>query len=182
MDVSEALSRASSMIGKKTKYKLGRGGTKPTAPTPADGSGQCDCSGFVCWCLGMSRKTKHPAYLKHNGGWINTSAIVFDAKNPVGFFSRLQAPVPGALWVYPWAGKRPGHVAIVEAVKKSGVSIIHCSGGNFRRTGDAIGRTSAAMFEKNPAALIAWFAGFGTAATLPVNEVFDEVFDEIFAI
>jgi hypothetical protein len=38
------------------------------------------------------------------------------------------------------------------------------------------------MFEKNPAALIAWFAGFGTAVTPPVNEVFDEVFDEIFAL
>jgi hypothetical protein len=174
MTVSEALARAASMIGKKTKYRLGRGGTKPTAPTPADSAGQCDCSGFVCWCLGLSRKTTHPAYLKQNGGWINTSAIVFDAKNPVGFFSRLAAPVPGALWVYPWSGGRPGHVAIIESVSKAGCSIIHCSSGNSRR-GDAIARTSAAMFEKNPAALIAWYAGFDATVAPSADGVLDEI-------
>jgi hypothetical protein len=147
MNVSLALSRAASMIGKGTKYYLGAGGRNGSAPTPVDSTGQCDCSGFVCWCLGMNRKTTHPAYLKFNGGWINTTAIVFDANSTVGFFSRLPAPVPGALFVYPGnhKAKRIGHVAIIESVAKSGTTIIHCSSGNYNNTGDAIRRTSGAM-------------------------------------
>jgi hypothetical protein len=174
MNVSEALARATSMIGKKTKYGLGKGGNNPAAPTPADKNGYCDCSGFICWCLGLKRQTTHPAY---PSGWINTSSIVADANSAVGFFSRLQTPVPGALWVYGWRQKRPGHVAIIETVSKSGCTIIHCSSGNSQR-GDAIARTSGALFEKNPAAVIAWYAGFDTASTLPAHEVLDELFFE----
>ena len=178
INVSNVLARAASMIGKGTKYKLGRGGTNPAAATPADAAGRCDCSGFICWCLGMSRKTTHPAYLKFNGGWINTNAIVFDANSAVGFFTRLSAPVAGALWVYPWkkATKRVGHVAIIDSVSKSGTSIIHCSAGNYRGSGDAIRRTSGALFEKNRDSIIAWFAGFD-AAMSPSNELHEALFE-----
>jgi hypothetical protein len=174
MNVSEALSRATSMIGKGIKYGLGKGGSNPAAPTPADKNGYCDCSGFICWCLGLKRQTTHPAY---PSGWINTSSIVADANSPVGFFSRLQAPVPGALWVYPWRNKHAGHVAIIDAVSPAGITIIHCSSGNSRR-GDAIARTSATLFQKNPAAILAWYAGFGAPAALPAHEVLDELFFE----
>jgi CHAP domain len=171
MNVSEALARATSMIGKGTKYGLGKGGNNPDAPTPADKNGYCDCSGFICWCLRLKRQTTHPAY---PSGWINTSSIVADANSAVGFFSRLQTPTPGALWVYGWRQKRAGHVAIIETVSKTGCTIIHC-----RSTkGDAIARTSGALFEKNPAAIIAWYAGFDSAATLPAHELLDELYFE----
>src|SRR6185369_3844953 len=98
MNVSEALARARSMIGKGIKYKLGRGGLNPAAPTPADKAGLCDCSGFVCWCLGLSRQNYNPAY---HSNWISTASIVADVNGAGGLFKRLKAPVPGALWVYP---------------------------------------------------------------------------------
>jgi hypothetical protein len=68
-------------------------------------------------------------------------------------------------------------VAIIETVSKSGCTIIHCSSGNNKH-GDAIARTSGALFERNPAAVIAWYAGFDATSTLPTHEVLDEVFFE----
>lgn len=171
LSVAEALHRAQSAIGRGTKYKLGRGGTNPAAALPSDRNGECDCSGFVCWCLKMSRRTSDPTYTRFNGGWINTSALVHDIRNPVGFFSKLEVPVPGSLWVYGWSGGQPGHVAIVDAVKKSGTTIIHCSSGNYERTRDAIRKTAATLFEKNPRAVLGWFAGYDRAITVPAREV-----------
>ena len=42
---------------------------------------ECDCSGYICWALGISRETNHPLYEKFNGGGINADAIVMDAKH-----------------------------------------------------------------------------------------------------
>jgi cell wall-associated NlpC family hydrolase len=161
MDVEDALARAKSMIGKATKYKLGAGGLVPAAASPVNLDGACDCSGFVCWCLRMSRQTSHPAYVHFNGGWINTDAIVFDAGSAVGFFSRLDAPRVGALFVYPSGGtpKHVGHVGIIS-VAGATTKVIHCSSGNYKKTGDAIQETVPTVFTANPNTIIAWFAGF----------------------
>lgn len=166
--VAEAIARATSMIGQGIRYRMGRGGVNPAAPTPADKNGECDCSGFVCWCLKMSRIVKHPAY---PGGWINTTSMVADINKPVGFFSKITTPVPGAIWVYPETSTA-GHVAIIDAVKKSGPTIIHCRS----VSGDAVGRTAAGVFTKNPKSVLGWFAGYDNAAAVAPNELFDELF------
>lgn len=68
----EVIAKARGALGKGIKYKLGRGGYKPAADSPAS-AGECDCSGFIAWCLGFSRNLTDPFYLKANGGWFETS-------------------------------------------------------------------------------------------------------------
>jgi cell wall-associated NlpC family hydrolase len=150
------------MVGQGTQYKLGYGGMKPDAPTPA-ANGGCDCSGFICWALGISRKTTHPFYVDFIGGWIATESIFADAQKPVGFFERIDVAKPGALVVYPDKGGHQGHVAIVSEVGpgagvKGVTKIIHCSKGNGAN-GDAIQETAATVFHNNPASILCWYAG-----------------------
>jgi cell wall-associated NlpC family hydrolase len=161
MTVTELLQRARSAIGHKVKYRLGAGGIDPNSPTPASIDNACDCSGFVYWCLGISRKTDHPLYVRFNGGWINTDAIVHDANQPTGLFFPLDEPKVGCLWVFPSRRpKRPyGHVGIVSAVRNGKVTkVIHCAASNFRRYGDAIRETPPTVFQV-PDALFVWYVG-----------------------
>jgi hypothetical protein len=123
---------------------------------------ECDCSGFVCWALGVSRQTDHPLYVRLNGGWINTDAMVHDAGASTGFFTRIPEPRVGCIVVY---GSRPpsrkvGHVGIVTAVECDAVvvratQVLHCSHGNHSRNGDALSETDPVVFRK-PDATFAW--------------------------
>lgn len=63
------------------EYRLGAGGRRPEDGTPFDAEGRCDCSGFVCHCLGIDRRAVD--------GWINTTAIVRDAETPGGRFDAI---------------------------------------------------------------------------------------------
>lgn len=56
----------------KGKYGLGKGGRRPRDGTPFDSEGRCDCSGFVCHCLGIDRF--------EDGVWWNTDSIRRDGK------------------------------------------------------------------------------------------------------
>lgn len=160
MTSSELLARARSVAGKGIRYKLGKGGTRAAAPSPANVDGQCDCSGYVAWCLGVSRMTDHPLYKNFNGGWINTDAIVHDALTSTGFFDLLAKPKVGALIVYPSPGAgRVGHVGIITKVENDTVTkVIHCSAGNDRTTGEAVQETPPTVFAR-PATIFGWFAG-----------------------
>jgi len=163
MTVAALLRRARSAIGRKIKYRLGAGGIDPNSPTPANANNACDCSGFVCWCLGISRKTDHPLYVRLNGGWINTDAIVSDAHHPTGLFFKLDKPRIGCLYVFPSKppGRPYGHVGIVSGVSKGKVTkVIHCSAGNWRRYGDAIWETPPTVFQV-PDAIFVWYVGLG---------------------
>lgn len=163
--VSEFLARARSAIGKGIRYKLGGGGMSPRSELPANHNQECDCSGFVCWALGISRQTDHPLYVRFNQGWINTDAMVHDARASTGFFSEISEPRVGAIVVY---GAKPpsrkvGHVGIVTAVQKAnGVTtatkVLHCSHGNHTRLRDAICETDLTVFRK-PDTLYAWYEG-----------------------
>jgi hypothetical protein len=162
--VSEFLARARGAAGKGIKYKLGRGGMSPAAALPASHDNLCDCSGYVSWCMGMSRQTTHPLYVAFNSGWINTDAMVHDANAATGFIERIEGAKVGCLIVY---GKNPkasvGHVGIVTAVKMSGgkttaTKVIHCSSGNSAK-GDAIAETGPEVFERIPQTIYAWYAG-----------------------
>lgn len=164
MKAAVVVARAESAIGKGTKYKLGAGGMNPGAPSPAVGGG-CDCSGFVSWCLGMSRKTKEAFYVKYNGGWIETTAVATDIASSSGIFEPLSHPIPGCVVVYgDYKGAdgkhHEGHIAIVTEVNgQSGVAgvskIVHCSVGNDA-SGDAIQETPPKPFANNPKSVIGW--------------------------
>jgi hypothetical protein len=160
MKVSGMLARARAALGYKTVYLPGQGGFDPAARDPRGAKGGCDCSGFVCWALGIGRKTDHPLYVRLNGGWINTDAIVHDAGQPTGYFEPLEQPRRGCLLVFP---KPPtmsyGHVGIVTRVARGrAAKVIHCSATNFRTAGDAMQETGPEVFER-PGAIYAWYVG-----------------------
>ncbi len=160
MTISELLQRARSASDKNVQYELGAGGMIPSTPTPANFQNRCDCSGYVCWCLGISRKTEHPLYLYFNGGWINTDSIVHDANSPTGFFRILSEPRVGCLIVFPSpSAGHYGHVGIVTDTSNGQItSVIHCSNGNNTTFGDAIRETPPTVFQ-GANYIFAWYEG-----------------------
>ncbi len=161
--VAQFLARARSASGFKTIYDLGAGGMNPASTRPVSSGNKCDCSGFVCWALGISRQTTHPLYMKFNGGWINTDGIVHDAKKSTGVFSQLAKAKIGCIVVFP-GGRvngitKIGHVGIVTSVKDGKPSkVLHCSSGNYRNNGEAIQETLPTVFNR-PDAIYAWYEG-----------------------
>lgn len=125
MNVRDLLARARSQLGRGTRYQLGAGGYTPSKPYPGGGGGHaedgCDCSGFVCWCLGISRHTTNEYYrLKLGTEWISTVSMFRDCGDSAGLFESLEHPRVGCIVVYPdgAAGKgRQGHVGIVTALR-----------------------------------------------------------------
>lgn len=158
MKRDDIVSRARSAIGHGTLYRLGAG-APANAPKPWDETGSCDCSGFVCWVLGLSRYQPILSFLKPlNGGWLNTDGMVCDSLSPTGFFEGVAgAPLPGDLVVYPslWYAKkvhraerpfgqytpRIGHVGVLT----QGM-VIHCSAGNYKKSADSIQETDLSPF------------------------------------
>lgn len=140
------IERARSAVSKGIRYKLGKGGVTPTAKLP-DEAKKCDCSGFVCWILSISRKTDHPFYKKY-GGWIYTDSMEADINNEAGIFERLTVPIPGCIVVY-GAGAKIGHVGLVsEVVDGKMKKVIHCSSGNDEKFNDSIQETTPAVFDR----------------------------------
>lgn len=111
MNLDRYLSRARTAVGRGIRYGLGKGGNKPSSPLPDDGTGRCDCSGFVAWVLGMSRRPKLT-----RPWWIETTRIFKDATGKQKVFVRLVNPVPGCVIVFPDSGGKEGHVGIVATV------------------------------------------------------------------
>jgi cell wall-associated NlpC family hydrolase len=162
MLASVMLERAQACLERKTAYKLGKGNFSTKKPQLELGK-QCDCSGFVAYCMMFNRKTDHPLYVKVNGGWFDTTAIHRDLQVSQGFFDALDAAKPGAIVVYPDAGGHQGHIGIVVEANGPGVKgidrIIHCSSGNFRSNGDAIQITAPSAFLARKDSLIGWYGG-----------------------
>jgi hypothetical protein len=154
MKASEVVARAAACVAQGAKYKLGKGGMNPASAVPWTSLGECDCSGFAAWCLGVSRMTDNPWYETQNGGWLETSAIVRDCGTEFGFFAKVawEDAEPGMLVVYgdrkTESGKTiQGHVGVISRVDASGPTrAIHCSSGNFRNTGDAIRETGIELW------------------------------------
>lgn len=158
MTLQDVVDRARSAIGRGIRYKLGTGGFHPDDDTPSR-SGVCDCSGFVAWCLRMSRRIApdspwYEYYREYNGGWVETSALVRDAEAPFGFVDRVawEDAEPGMLLVYGDSKGRSGethqgHVGIVSAINGRGPEMaIHCSRGNDTSFGDAIHETGIKLW------------------------------------
>jgi hypothetical protein len=103
------------------------GGRDPTARDCAthwkDGNGKpwatTDCTGLVCWALGIPRKLKR---FKQYGGYINTDAAILDADETQSVFVPARRPRRGTVIVMPGKfdenGKRisPGHWGIITGV------------------------------------------------------------------
>ena len=157
MQVGAVLGRAQAAVAQGVRYKLGKGGMNPGAPTPAL-AGQCDCSGFVAWCLGMSRKIDERFYAHFNGGWIETTAVWTDIASPVGIFEEI-APTAGTVVVYPDANGHQGHIGILTDAGH----VVHCSAGNDKMFGNAIQVTPLTIFQANPSTRFGWLHGLDRA-------------------
>ena len=161
VDSSAVVRRALTAAGRNTRYELSRGGRSGTAQWPYDSKKRCDCSGFVCWALGMRRETTHPLYVAINGGWINTDAMVGDYREPTGLFRPALTIVPGVVLVYPSGRtRRYGHCGIVTRLDaETGTAmVVHCAASNFKRTGDAIQETNDRLF-RTPDTVAIWYEG-----------------------
>ncbi len=140
----QTLARAQAGLGRKTIYQLGEGGwadgiAGPLAP-------KCDCSGFVCWALGVPREL--PPGSNH---WLNTDGIWAGGTGLFHEVPRHEA-APGDLLVHPSdSDHRHGHIGVILEVE-AGISmkLLHCSRHNHSTTGDAVRVTSPAVIAKNP--------------------------------
>jgi hypothetical protein len=141
------------------------GGSDPYAPHPAswsppDGQGcawsrygawTCDCSGFVCWALGLDRFQPQGAV-----EWLSTDGMLQDAAGPRERFVEVDGPELGAVVVYGglWnEGKRVrvGHVGLVTGLPPewdpevrdcwARLSVTHCSS-SMSKAGAAIAETN----------------------------------------
>lgn len=141
-----AVKKARGWIGKNTVYKL-------SASTPGK---ICDCSGMTAAAYGYKRDDKS-VLGPTDGSYHYTNSIVADALDNGDFYELLPAPEIGCFVVYPGitkAGKRIriGHIGIVTDVPDkwagdfSTIKVVHCSSGNYKKTGDAIQETSGALW------------------------------------
>jgi hypothetical protein len=160
MQVAAVLARANAAVSQGIRYKLGKGGMNPGSPTPGD-DGLCDCSGFVAWCLGMSRHTSERFYVNFNGGWIETTAVWTDVGRAVGIFDEASKR-PGAVVVYPDEHGHEGHIGIIIDAN----SVVHCSRGNDTQYGNAIQITPLGVFSNNPKTRFGWLTGLQDSVSL----------------
>lgn len=112
------VARARSVCGRKDiRYVLGAGGYDPTAPTPANAEGGCDCSGFQAWVHGRSRRPSGDFAWDGTRWWFSTDSVWSDARNnSVGLFDRVDPNDvrPGDIVVYPDPPGGQGHIALVS--------------------------------------------------------------------
>lgn len=152
MTTLDVVARGLGSVGHGAIYALGKGGFNPDAAYPWNAQHECDCSGFVAWCLGVNRHTDHPWYAKYNGGWLETTAIVRDAmERGVGMFDLVtwREARPGHLIVYGDAQGHQGHVGIITGCGGDGpISAVHCSKGNQARVHDAIQDTGVTVWKE----------------------------------
>lgn len=131
------------------RYKLGAGGRDPSAPTPLDAAGLCDCSGFLAWAWSEPRRDSADGEDEIDGDWLNTTALYLDARGPQRFVREIAAPhvLPGDALVY--RGGLPdqpvGHIGIVVArpaivTRFADVEVIHCHSGKPPAIERATGR------------------------------------------
>jgi len=112
INLSARAKRAEDFLIARCRYLLGAGGMKPKV-TPNTLT-KCDCSGFAAIILGLSRwQGDKDKPWSDTIEWIETSAIVRDAKGRRQLFTTIPKPVRGCLIVYGDKGLKQGHVGIV---------------------------------------------------------------------
>lgn len=150
MTRATAVTRARSAAGQGCKYGLGKGGANPQKSVPWDEDKSCDCSGLVCWALGIHRMV-----------WLDTSGLVRMALHPPFRAVPLADAQTADLLVYPdhtdaTGHHHEGHVGIVSEVGPTGAEkAVHCSLGSWRREADAILETGVDLWITNPGTMVA---------------------------
>lgn len=132
----------------------------------------CDCSGFVCWALGVARDSA-----PWPGGWIDTNNIHADALGDQRLFRAVDRAAPGTFIVYPKPPRRgddesPGHVGIVTQADAGGraTRVLHCAPENYARAPldgwprNAIAETGTEPFDADPRTRIVVWRGFEASA------------------
>ncbi len=132
----------------------------------------CDCSGFVCWALGIARDG---APLE--GGWIGTDAVYADALGAQRLFTPVERAAAGVLMVFPQPRGQgsegpPGHIGIVTAVAADGsvARVLHCAPENLLLPPpaglprNAIAQTGPEHFAADPRTRFVVWRGFEAAA------------------
>ena len=139
------------------RLKEHNGGQDPFAPHCASWSPDLkrwtsDCTGFVCWCLGLDRYQPPD--------WINTDSALEDALKKKVRFEPLELPELGCVVVYGGAWKngirtKVGHWGIVTGLPAEWgpswdlLSVTHCSSGQSRKHGAAIAETSGQLWARH---------------------------------
>lgn len=150
----EILARAESLVGRPITYKLGAGQILHPWQKPGPGHSM-DCSEFACWALGISKMTSDPLFVRFNGGWRNTSAIVFDGRRAGGIFTEAVTAQPGDLIVYGSVPGHVGHVGVVSKTRNGAVTeVIDCSSYHQRTKGYAVARRSPSVWIQNRAIVV----------------------------
>jgi hypothetical protein len=169
----QAIARARSQLGARTVYRMAGGQINPKGTDCRDELRSCDCSAALCWIYRINKYQGNEFWWLNelNGGWLNTDGIFVDARGQehsgpeimTGNFYEIMSPRPGcgvvfpASWVSKIKGPRVGHCGIVTEVDDDGsYQVIHCSSGNYKRTGDAIQETSGALFERISSRIFVW--------------------------
>lgn len=136
----QTLQRATSALGLRTVYALGKGGFDPTEPmTPS-----CDCSGFVAWAIGIPRELPPGSnkWLSTDTYWNGGTPVIVNLCQQI----QLQQAQPGDLLVYPDSEGHQGHIGIITQVDTNSTSVIHCSLGNYNTYHDAVHITGPQVF------------------------------------
>lgn len=146
----ERVALARRFVGLPCIYELGAGGSLFFLD-PRDHENKLDCSGFICWLLGVPRQTANLWYQEFNGGWVSTDAMWHDMRRGAAS-SLFQSTYPGlgvALVLPRSAAHVHGHVALASEFDEHGLlsKVIHCSLHN--PAGAAIAESSAARFLKD---------------------------------
>jgi hypothetical protein len=128
----------------------------------------CDCSGFICWALGVARDSG-----PWDGGWISTDTLHADARGAQRLFRPAERAVPGMMLVFPkppgqGADGPPGHVGIVTEVAADGraTRVLHCAPTNYLLPAapglprNAIAETGTQMFDADPRTLLVTWRAF----------------------
>lgn len=135
------------------RYKLGRGGTDPRAPSPLDADGYCDCSGALCYWWGEPRRDAADGEDDIDGEWLYTTSIYLAAKRRRhGWIEVAPADVragDGLVYRGGLPGQRVGHCALVIARPAivrtfADVTVIDCAS----RPDPAIRRRTGALWDR----------------------------------
>ena len=144
-DRVETIDRAVKAAASPVKYKLGRGGFEWLED---EIDGLADCSGFVCWLLGVARR---PSSVFDR--WISTDSIRADALGDQTMFREVEPHSQPAFVVYGDHKRggtlRQGHVGLV--IEPDTMRGFDCSSSQSKRRGQAITLRDLSYFSRRDA-------------------------------
>ena len=135
-----------------TIYTLGSGGY---GWMQDEFDAECDCSGFIAFCLGLSRKPSTAFMAKGVKWWFSTDSMVLAAKEGV-FFREVEKGTPGCIAAFPdyksQGKRRQGHTGYITEWRGTVPWGYDCSSSQSRKTGDAVKLRSLSFFNRHKAA------------------------------